>query len=224
MSQLQFIARTMLVLLLAFTGVAYLAENLPARVEADGLARNRDSLVRFYAPTVGRADAPVHIVVFVDPASEICRVFYPLVKEMRDADPDRVRLTLRSAYVVEDVDKVLEILEAARRQGKFWEVLDGLLYAQPAWVKKDVIFPDAAWKVVESLDIGLDLPRARADAASRDVLLTVRRDKKDTARMVVKEPPVFFVNGKRLPQAGVEPLKKLVADALAKAVPGQSGA
>jgi len=220
MLQSQFIARTMMVLLIASTGASHLAENLQPRLDADGAARARDSLVRFYAPTSGRADAPVHIVVFMDPASEICRVFYPLVREMRDADPDRIRLTLRSAAAVEDVDKVLEILEAARRQGKFWEVLEGLLYAQPVWVKKDEILPDAAWKVVENLGVGLDMPRARADAASRDVFLTVRRDKRDTSRMVAKEPPVFFVNGKRLPQAGVEPLKRLVAEAMAKAVPG----
>ncbi|HZW22697.1 DsbA family protein [Noviherbaspirillum sp.] len=220
MSQLQFIVRTMLVLLIAFTGADYLAQNVPARVEADGWARKRDALVRFYTPSVGRADAPVHIVIFMDPASEICRVFYPLVREMREADPDRIRLTVRSAVVVGDMDKVLEILEAARRQGKFWEVLEGLLHAQPVWVKKDEIRPDAAWKVVENLDIGLDMPRARADAASRDVFLTIRRDKGDTARMVVKEPAVFFVNGKRLPRPGVESLKKLVAESMDKAVSG----
>ncbi|NMG42229.1 thioredoxin domain-containing protein [Aromatoleum toluvorans] len=34
-----------------------------------------------HSPTLGKADAPVVIVEFLDPACETCRAFYPRVKE-----------------------------------------------------------------------------------------------------------------------------------------------
>jgi len=56
---------------------------------------NRAALIRMHSPTLGRAEAPVVIVEFFDPACETCREFYPLVKQMMAANPDRIRLVLR---------------------------------------------------------------------------------------------------------------------------------
>ena len=50
---------------------------------------------RFHAPTLGPANAKVHLVEFLDPACEGCRAFYPAVKQIIAENPGRVRLYVR---------------------------------------------------------------------------------------------------------------------------------
>ncbi len=54
--------------------------------------RNRANLVRMHSPTLGKSDAPVEIVEFLDPACETCRAFYPIVKSLMAKYPDDVTL------------------------------------------------------------------------------------------------------------------------------------
>ncbi|MBU1979035.1 MAG: DsbA family protein, partial [Gammaproteobacteria bacterium] len=68
---------------------------------------NSAALVRMHSPTLGKLDAPVVIVEFLDPACETCRDFYPLVKEMMAANPGRIRLVLRYAPFHNGSDKVV---------------------------------------------------------------------------------------------------------------------
>ena len=98
--------------------------------------RNRENLVRMHSPTLGRDDAPVVIVEFLDPACGTCREFYPLVKQMMAANPDRIRLVLRYAPFHDGSEQVVAVLEAARRQGKFWPALEALLARQAEWVHR----------------------------------------------------------------------------------------
>lgn len=59
--------------------------------------QDRARLVRMYSPALGKQEAPVVIVEFLDPACSTCREFYPLVKQMMAANPERIRLVLRYA-------------------------------------------------------------------------------------------------------------------------------
>lgn len=94
---------------------------------------DRSALVRPHSPSEGRIDARVVIVEFFDPACGTCRTFYPLVKQLMAEHPNRIRLVMRYAPFHKGSDKVVAILEAARRQGKFWPTLDALFETQAAW-------------------------------------------------------------------------------------------
>ena len=48
---------------------------------------SQTTLVRPHSPIMGRADAPVTIVEFFDPACETCRAFYPIVKKIMAEHP-----------------------------------------------------------------------------------------------------------------------------------------
>ena len=86
-------------------------DDLEAFVEA-----NREALIRMHSPTLGKADAPVTIVEFLDPACETFAAFYPMVKQLMAAHPDRIRLVLRYAPFHNGSDKVVALLEAARKR------------------------------------------------------------------------------------------------------------
>ena len=176
---------------------------------------NRAHLVRMHSPTLGKADAPVEIVEFLDPACETCRAFYPAVKQMMAANPDRIRLVLRYASFHNGSDKVVAVLEAARKQGKLWPALEALLAAQAAWAPNHRPQVELVWRHLEGL--GLDLERVRADMAAPEIARVIAQDLDDARVLNVTKTPEFFVNGKPLPSFGYEQLKDLVDQALASA-------
>ena len=84
-------------------------------------AKNRESLVRMHSQSLGRVDAPVQIVEFFDPACGTCAQFYPLVKKIVADNREDIRLTVRYAPFHPGSDQVVKVLEASRKQGKFWQ-------------------------------------------------------------------------------------------------------
>ncbi len=176
---------------------------------------NRENLVRMHSPTLGKTDAPVVIVEFLDPACETCAAFYPLVKAMIAANPDRIRLVLRYAPFHNGSDKVVAVLEAARRQGKFWPALEALLATQADWAPHHTPQVAMVWKHLDGL--GLNMAQMRTDIASPEIASVIEQDLKDARALKVTKTPEFFVNAKPLPSFGFAQLKKLVDEALATA-------
>ena len=173
---------------------------------------NSAALIRMHSPSLGRIDAPVVIVEFFDPACETCRAFYPLVKEIMAANPDRIRLVLRYTPFHKGSDQVIAVLEAARKQGKFWPALEALLGAQAAWTPHHTANVDLVWKHLEGL--GLDLEKVRSDMRAPEIAKLIAQDVEDARTLNVTKTPGFFVNGRPLVEFGFKQLKQLTDDAL----------
>lgn len=200
-------------LLLGFIVAALLYNVEKEQQTSQVAAANNPALVRMHSPTLGPADAPVVIVEFLDPACETCAAFYPLVKEIMAANPGRIRLVLRYAPFHKGSDQVVAALEASRKQGKFWQALEALLKAQADWAPHHSAQVDLTWKHLEAA--GLNLQQLRTDMMSPGIAGVIDQDLLDAQTLKVSKTPDFFVNGKPLPRFGIEPLKALVADALA---------
>ncbi|MFA6311010.1 MAG: thioredoxin domain-containing protein [Sterolibacterium sp.] len=202
-------------LLIIFVGGALFYSSQKEKDAAALADANRTALVRMHSPTLGKAEAPVIIVEFFDPACEGCRAFYPLVKKLIAANPDKIRLVLRYAPFHNGSDKVVAVLEAARKQGKFWPVLEALFASQDDWASHHTPKVELVWKHLEG--IGLDMEQMAIDMTSTDIAKVVAQDLDDARTFQVTKTPEFFVNGRPLPSFGYEQLKSLVDDALAKA-------
>lgn len=203
------------ILLLVFVGGA-LYYGTEKTEQAGRLAyENQSALVREHSPVLGHADARVEIVEFLDPACGTCRHFYPFVKEMLAAHPDRIRVVLRYAPFHQNSDYVVALLEAAGKQGKYWETLEALLAAQDDWVVQHAAQPERVWRHVEGL--GLNLEQLRTDMNAPEIARLIAQDLEDARTLNVTKTPEFFVNGKPLPSFGYEPLETLVNEALASA-------
>lgn len=172
----------------------------------------RAALVRMHSPSLGKSDAPVVIVEFLDPACETCAAFYPMVKELMAANPNQIRVVLRYAPFHKGSDKVVAVLEAARKQGKFWQVLEALLVRQSAWAPHHTAQVDLVWPLLEGL--GLDMNKLRADAGAPEIANVIAQDLEDARTLNVTKTPEFFVNGRPLPSFGFEQLKALVNTAI----------
>ena len=199
-------------LVLAFMVGAFFYKNQRAEQAAQTAAQNRAALVRVHSPTLGNADAPVHIVEFLDPACETCRDFYPFVKDLMAANPGKIRLSVRYAPFHGGSDQVVKVLEAARKQDKYWQALEALLASQAGWTQHHTAQVDLVWKHLDGL--GLDMERLRNDMNLPEIARLIEQDIADAKTLNVTKTPEFFVNGRPLPSFGYEELKKLVEDAL----------
>lgn len=175
---------------------------------------DRTALIRPHSPSLGKADATVVIVEFFDPACETCRTFYPMVKQLMAKHPDRIRLVMRYAPFHKGSDKVVAVLESARRQGKFWPALEALLHSQKEWVANHTAKADLIWPHLEGL--GLNMEQLAIDLTAPDLKQAVAQDLADANTLGVSQTPEYFVNGRPLPSFGFEQLRQLVDEELAK--------
>lgn len=182
--------------------------------EIELMARNSAApLVRDHSQSLGPADAKVVIVEFLDPACEACRDFAPHIKNLLALHTGKIRLVLRYAPFHQGSDTMVKILEAARKQGQYWETLQLMFDTQPHWASHHHPQPDKIWKFLSSA--GLNIEKIRSDMNDPSILEILRQDIADVQTLGVRKTPSFFVNGKPLASFGLSQLKSLVAEEIA---------
>jgi protein-disulfide isomerase len=179
------------------------------------VTQNQAVLVRFHSPMLGSAQAKVHIVEFLDPACETCAAFYPFVKRMMAANPDKIRLSVRYAPFHQGSDQVVAALEAARKQGKYWEALEALLSSQGQWAPHHTAQVELAWQPLARA--GVNVEQAKSDMRAPEIARLIAQDIDDARTLNVTKTPEYFVNGRPMPSFGYEQLQKLMDDALREA-------
>lgn len=209
----------------AAVAVAFIAGIMVFRDRSTALVtqavqNNNEALVRAHSPVYGNLEAKVTIVEFFDPACETCRIFYPIVKRMVNSSFGQVRLVVRYAPLHKGSDTAIKILEAARKQDKYWEVVEKTFAHQPQWAAHGNPQPELIWEVIK--DTGLDVAKARTDAASPEIDQLLRQDLADMMALKVDKTPGFFVNGRPLEDFGNEQLKALVQEEVRLAYPSKN--
>jgi len=173
---------------------------------------NAETFVRPYSPTLGSEEAKVYLVKFSDPACETCAAFSPYGKQALEAFPGKIKFVLRYAPFHKGSEDVVRILEAARRQDKFWETLELLYKKQSNWTQNHRVIISRVWLLLP--EVGLDVERIRADMNDPEITKIVEQDLADARALGVRRTPGFFVNGKPLEPFGARPLVELIRSEL----------
>jgi protein-disulfide isomerase len=171
--------------------------------------------VRMHSPTLGAPSAKVTLTEFLDPACEACAAFYPIVKKILSDSNGKLRLVVRYAPFHPGSDQAVFALEAARKQGKYWQALEALLANQRAWTVGHKVVPERLWAVLEQ--VGVDVAQAQKDAQDPKLQAQLEQDMVDLKLLEVAKTPSFFVNDRELLEHGVETLKTLIAEEIATA-------
>jgi protein-disulfide isomerase len=180
-------------------------------------AENAATFVRPHSPTKGAEDAKVYIVEFTDPACETCAAFSLFLKQAMAAYPGKIKLVIRYAPFHEGASAAVRILEAAKRQGKFWETLDVLYANQRAWTHHHKVHAERIWPLLPTA--GVDVERLRKDMSDPAIAQAIQQDLLDAQTLGVRKTPGFFVNGKPLEPFGAAPLRALIEAELAANYP-----
>jgi len=202
-------------LALVFGMLTLIYQNHQAGLDYASGGEQRELVERQGAPVKGSADARVTIVEFFDPACGTCADFYPLVKQLMDQYPGKVRVMMRYAPLHKGSDQVVKMLEAAHLQGQFWPALELLFKNQRRWVVNHVSQPMRARGLLN----GLAMDHEKLDAAVNQTAVTgsVEEDVRDGQALNIRATPEFFINGRPLPSFGYEQLRQMVKEAVAAA-------
>jgi len=200
------------ILLLAFIMATVIYKNHTSTLQGASGGRDQGAFERQGAPIKGPADAKVTIVEFFDPACGTCADFYPMVKQLIDQHPGKVRVMMRYAPLHSGSDEVVKMLEAAHLQGKFFQALEILFNNQHRWVVNHVSQPDRALGILKGM--AMDHDKLAADMSQSEVNRAVDEDVQAGRTLNVKATPEFFVNGRPLPSFGFEQLERLVKQAV----------
>jgi protein-disulfide isomerase len=190
-------------------------ENEEAKRTTELAKDEPDLFVRAYSPRLGPDDAPVTIVEFFDPECEACRAVYPMVKSVMSQFEGKVRLVLRYMPLHGNARYAASVLEAARLQGRYWDMLETLLLHQPKWGSHHHPRPELIPGYAEA--IGLDMAALNSAVESGQFDERITTDHNDGTALGVRQTPVFFVNGRRLARLGEGPLIEMIQSELAKA-------
>jgi protein-disulfide isomerase len=172
-----------------------------------------NAFVRGYSQRLGQRNAKVTLVEFLDPGCESCAAMSPHVKAILDAHPGQIELVLRYIPLHQGADTAVKMLEAARKQGMYWETLQLMFDTQSQWASHHDPAPEKLLEILPSL--GLDMARLELEMQGMDIAHILQQDMADAKTLGVRKTPAFFVNGKPLTRFGLPQLQALVASEVA---------
>jgi len=206
---------TVVALLLA-AGAATLLYRSKGTQPADlAAAATQAALASKHSPTLGDASARVHVVEFLDPACETCAQFFPLVKQRMAENPNEIRLSVRHVAFHDGSDYVVRVLEASRKQDKYWQTLEALLASQAQWAPNHTVQPDLVGQAIAG--VGLNVEQLMVDMNAPEVAQRIEQDRNDAMALKVTATPEYFVNGRPMPSFGEQQLQSLITEALQSA-------
>ena len=170
--------------------------------------------LRDYAPRMGATNPKVYLVEFFDPECESCRAFYPHVKEILKEYEGQIQLVLRYAPFHPNAMMVARILEAARKQNRYFETLEILYQHQPEWGDHHHPRPELVWTYLAQIDV--DVEKIKKDMNDPAIISQIEQDVKDLETLKIRGTPTFFVNGRPLSTFGLGPLKDLIKEEINK--------
>ncbi len=143
------------------------------------------------APVRGPANAPVTLVEFSDFQCPFCIAATPQLESVLKAYPSQVKLIFKEFPLDTHAQAPLAAAAAlaAHKQGKFWQMYDGL-FAQKGRLSRNGVLALAA-------GAGLDMKQFQADLDSAPIKQAVERDMNDGERIGVDSTPTLFMNGQR---------------------------
>ena len=211
---------TALVLIIAFMFGSSYYKGKQAEKIGFMAQENAELFVRDHSQTLGSDDAKVYLVEFMDPACETCAAFSSFVKQMVVDNPGKIKLVLRYAPFHEGADFPVKVLEAAKKQGKYWETLNVMYKSQPYWTRHHVVHPDKIWQFLPQA--GVNVEQIRKDMNDPAIVKLIDQDLADAKTLNVRKTPGFFVNGKPLQTFGSKQLLQLVQSELDANYPNQN--
>jgi len=140
----------------------------------------------------GPADAPVTLVEYGDYECPACQYAHGEVEKLLEAEGHNVRFVFRHFPLMTTHPQAMAAalaVEAAGRQGKFWE-MHHKLFESRGQLDHEHIRGYAA-------ELGLELDNFARDIKSKEIEVQIRQHRLEGARSGVNGTPTFFVNGSR---------------------------
>lgn len=163
----------------------------------------------------GNPAARVVLVEYLDFECGVCGTYHPLIKDLLEEFGEEIIVVNRYFPLVGHRNAMNAALavEAAGRQGKYFEMHDLLFEKQADWIGQQFSNRDLFDQY--ALELGLEMEQYKRDLDSPEVRERVQRDLESGQALGVNSTPTFFLNGERIPNPrSLEDFRTLIKAAL----------
>lgn len=165
---------------------------------------------------VGSSTAKITLVEYLDFECEACGAYYPITTQLKNEYKDSIRFVVRYFPLPghKNSRTAAQAVEAAGKQGKFWEMYNILFTKQKEWGEQQVANQNQFEKYAMEAGVS-NIDQWKKDVTSPEVIKRVDDSYKEAVSLRLQGTPSFFLNGKKIesPQ-GYGPFKKLIDEAL----------
>lgn len=167
--------------------------------------------------TKGNLDSKVVVMEYSDFQCPACRVYYPVMRQLMQEFEKEVAFVYRHfplSQIHANAEFAARAAEAARQQGKFWEMHDMLFEKQNEWAEVNDI--ETLFLAYAKL-IGLDQEKFKTDWRSKEVKDFVASQKTHALSSGLQGTPTFFVGGEKINNpTSADEFRSLIRKALDK--------
>lgn len=166
---------------------------------------------------LGDPKSKVTLIEYSDFQCPACAAYHPVVKQILNEFNGKIYFVYRF-FPLTNIHKNAVISAqaayAAKKQNKFWEMLDMLFETQKTWAESsspEDIFVDYAKK------LNLDTTKFKSDMDSSEAQNYVADSQNQALTIGINATPTFFLNGKQLKNpASFDEFKNLIQNELNK--------
>ncbi len=165
----------------------------------------------------GNKDGKVTLIEYLDFECEACGAYYPLTNQLKEEFKDDMRFVVRYFPLPGHRNSMTaaKAVEAAGKQGKFWEMYSILYEKQKDWGEQQMANQGQFEKYAK--EIGVNIDQWGKDVADPIVAERVKRNFDQAAALNLRGTPTFFLNGKQIENPkGYEAFKALIEKAKEK--------
>lgn len=148
-------------------------------------------LIRKHNPTLGRPDAPIKIIAFIDFECPYCQQSYPIFKQMQEQYGDVIQVIFKHFPLGSLHPNALAAAHAAtcaQEQGKFWPYYD-LLFTKKVLDTESLLSNGAI--------IGLNTEKFQTCIQNERYINDIQEDMQDGADLGVRGTPTYVVGDKK---------------------------
>ena len=208
-----------IIVVLVFAGIFFLTGNKKAGAPSSS---SSDTLTQHVE---GKGKSGVKLVEYGDYECPFCGAAYPVIKQVVADLNDQITFQFRNfplTQIHQNAFAGARAAEAARLQGKFWQMHDTLYENQDpsgktGWVASSD--PLNTYFVGFARQAGLNVDKFKSDYQSGKVNDLINADRDEGTKLNIQGTPTFFLDGKQvtLPYSqGVSAVEKIINAEIAK--------
>lgn len=211
MQNKKLVLSTLVAVIAFFVGFSFFYKNDSKSTQNIAIENINELLVRDYSYKMGDNSKNISVVEFLDPECESCAIYSTVVKRLYKEYYGDIQIVVKYLDNHKNSRFTIQILEAARVQGKYEEVLDMMFEKHSLWAShySSVDKPELLWQFLKEIS-DLDIEKLKEDMKNPKIDEIIKQDREDANALGVRGTPTIFVNGKQLQELSQKALFDLV--------------
>lgn len=211
MQNKKLVLSTLVAVIAFFVGFSFFYKNDSKSTQNIAVENINELLVRDYSYKMGDNSKNISVVEFLDPECESCAIYSTVVKRLYKEYYGDIQIVVKYLDNHKNSRFTIQILEAARVQGKYEEVLDMMFEKHSLWASHyaSVDKPELLWEFLKDIP-NLDIEKLKEDMKNPKIDEIIKQDREDANALGVRGTPTIFVNGKQLQELSQKALFDLV--------------